>query len=221
MLSSISHTWIHTGESTRKGKRRIVPLCKLISLPVNAPIFQTGTWLVRPRLASVSSYKATRRRERGRKGEGEEKYKRERRDGRRRRRRKGREVANVAGDSDSGSFGVAPLSLFYRRLPFFPLSLPTPRSSPFSVDPIKGPKRRVSVINLLRVDLIPVFRSLFLSNALVDGPISIPPRLDDKFSKVRIFRETRKYSRSLFYRGWKERRRLEFLLLFPVSIKVL
>ena len=104
---------------------------------------------------------------------------------------------------------------------FFPLSLPTPRSSPFSVDPIKGPKRRVSVINLLRVDLIPVFRSLFLSNALVDGPISIPPRLDDKFSKVRIFRETRKYSRSLFYRGWKERRRLEFLLLFPVSIKVL
>lgn len=41
-------------ESARKGKRRIVPLCKLISLPVNAPIFQTGTWLVRPRLASVS-----------------------------------------------------------------------------------------------------------------------------------------------------------------------
>lgn len=118
-------------------------------------------------------------------------------------------MANVAGDSDSGSFGVAPLSLFYRRLPFFPLSLPTPRSSPFSVDPIKGPKRRVSVINLLRVDLIPVFRSLFLSNALVDGPISIPPRLDDKFSKVRILREARKYSRSLFYRGWKERRRLE------------
>lgn len=118
-------------------------------------------------------------------------------------------MANVAGDSDSGSFGVAPLSLFYRRLPFFPLSLPTPRSSPFSVDPIKGPKRRVSVINLLRVDLIPVFRSLFLSNALVDGPISIPPRLDDKFSKVWILREARKYSRSLFYRGWKERRRLE------------
>lgn len=33
--------------STRRGKRRIVPLCKLISLPVNAPIFQTGTWSVR------------------------------------------------------------------------------------------------------------------------------------------------------------------------------
>lgn len=70
MLSSISHTWIHTGESTRKGKRRIVPLCKLISLPVNAPIFQTGTWLVRPRLASVSS-----RQQEGEKGGGREKEK--------------------------------------------------------------------------------------------------------------------------------------------------
>ena len=58
------------------------------------------------------------------------------------------EVANVAGDSDSGSWGLCLFRFFTNAYRSFP------RVSPFSVDPIKGPKRRVSVINLLPVDLI-------------------------------------------------------------------
>lgn len=59
------------------------------------------------------------------------------------------EVAkNVAGDSDNGSWGLRLFRFFTDAYRSFS------RVSPFSVDPIKGPNRRVSVINLLRVDLI-------------------------------------------------------------------
>ena len=88
------------------------------------------------------------------------------------------EVAkNVAGDSDSGSWGLRLFRFFTDAYRSFS------RVSPFSVDPIKGPNRRVSVINLLRVDLIagsPVlcflvfFPSLLpIRRHLFDGLISI------------------------------------------------
>ena len=94
------------------------------------------------------------------------------------------EVAkNVAGDSDSGSWGLRLFRFFTDAYRSFS------RVSPFSVDPIKGPNRRVSVINLLRVDLIagsPVL--CFLVFFSFPAPDSTPPfwwtNLNPKFSSI-------------------------------------
>ena len=152
--SSISHS--SNSRKSTKGKRRTGPLCKLISLLVNALIFQTGH-VVRPRLrlASKNNKNTTTKKKKKKKnttkgregaeeaeeGEGEEEEEEEEEEEK-------QEVANVAGDSDSGSRGLRLFRFFINA--YRPFS----RVSPFSVDPIKGPNRRVSVINLLPVDLI-------------------------------------------------------------------